>query len=36
MFNNYESIAEVNKTSNMIMIGSTTYLIYQGYQELGY
>jgi len=30
MFNNYESIAEANKTLN-IMIGSTTYLIYQGY-----
>jgi len=35
MFNNYESIAEANKTLNMIMImimiGSTTCLIYQGY-----
>jgi hypothetical protein len=29
MFNNYESIAEANKTLNMIMIGSTTCLIYQ-------
>jgi thioredoxin-related protein len=36
MFNDYESIAEANKTLNMIMIGSTTCLIYQGYQELGY
>jgi len=31
MFNNYESIAEANKTSNMIMIGSTICLIYLGY-----
>jgi len=31
MFNYYESIAEANKTLNMIMIGSTTCLIYQGY-----
>jgi len=31
MFNNYESIAEADKTLNMIMIGSTTYLIYQRY-----
>jgi len=31
MFNNYESIAEANKTLNMIMNGSTTCLIYQGY-----
>ena len=29
-------IAEANKTLNMIMIGSTTCLIYQGYQELGH
>jgi len=29
MFNNYESIAEANKTLNMIMIGSTACLIYQ-------
>ena len=29
MFNNYESRAEANKTLNMIMIGSTTCLIYQ-------
>jgi len=30
MFNNYESIAEANKTLNMIMIRSTTCLIDQG------
>jgi len=34
MFNHYESIAEVNKILNMNMIGSTTCLIYQRYQEL--
>jgi len=32
MFNNHESIAEANETLNMIMIGSTTCLIYQGYK----
>jgi len=31
MFNNYESIAEANKTLNMNMNGSTTCLIYQEY-----
>jgi len=31
MFNNYESIAEADKTLNMNMNGSTTCLIYQGY-----
>jgi len=31
MFNNYELLAEANKTLNMIAIGSTTCLIHQEY-----
>jgi len=31
MFNHYQSIAEANKILNMIMIGFTICLIYQGY-----
>jgi len=31
MFNDYESIAEANKTLNINMNGSTACLIYQGY-----
>jgi len=31
MFNCYESIAEVNRTLNTIMLGFTTCLIYQVY-----
>jgi len=31
MFNHCKSIAKANKSLNMIMIGSTTCLIYQGY-----